>query len=168
MNKWGVRLIGIYFFVWAISQFVKYVTITRNEHGFWGFDLGLAHNGKLIDVIGLMGVVILIFAGFQLLRFQASGRYSALFILRLAILASGIGIILTVAVLIDSLITGTSFPLTTNFRGNSWLSEPGGSIVYVVLLAGVFIIIYFIPAYYLMRKDVKQLFEKPVAAGETN
>lgn len=163
MNKWGVRLIALLFIILAVSDVYGVITGARNGQSFTRFHINVLG----IDFMPWVEIVILVYAGIQLLRFQPSGRYSALFIFGLAILASGIGLILIVVVLIDSLISGTSFPLTTNIRGNNWFSEPGGSVVYVVLLAVVLIIIYFIPAYFLMRKDVKQLFEKIITAEES-
>jgi hypothetical protein len=46
-------------------------------------------------------------------------------------------------------------------------SEVDGSIAYVVFLIGIIMLFYFVPAYFLMRKDVKQLFEKDGTSKET-
>jgi hypothetical protein len=113
-------------------------------------------------------VVILVYASFQLLRFHQSGRNWALSIFGLSILASGLGLIFIVVISINAFYTQTSYPFTLNFPGVTMFSEVDGSIAYVVFLIGIIMLFYFVPAYFLMRKDVKQLFEKAVATGETN
>ena len=63
LTKWGVRLIGIYFFLWAVSDFYRLVIGTRTAKGFLGFDLGLTYNGEHIDVVAWLGVAVLFYAG---------------------------------------------------------------------------------------------------------
>jgi hypothetical protein len=163
MNKWGVRLIGACFFVMATSDFYKLITGNGRTNGFLGFDLGLKRYGNPIEVMAWIEAAFFIYVGVQLLRFRPSGRYGALLVLGLASIGSGFGLVLVIAILINHFITGTSHPFTAS---NMWLGEIGEGIVAGVVMTGIFIS-FFIPAYFLMRKDVKPLFDK-IGTTETN
>ena len=156
MNKWGVRLIAVYLFAWAISDFYKLLTDNENMGDF----LGLESYGTPVPIMGWIEVVIYIYAGIQLLRFKPSGRNWALFIFGLLSLFSGAFLVVMVAVWINSYFTLAEFPLTFDFPGSAWLGEIGTSIISMALLVGLILFFYFLPTYFLMRKDVKRLFDK--------
>ena len=163
LAKWGVRLIGFLLFVGAISDFYKLITGTRQIQGFLGFDLGLNHDGKPIDVMGWLGVVILIYVGVQLLRFQPSGRYWALFIF----LVSTLLLVVNLVWFIGLFTTASSGGTRIDIANPQWLDEKSRPIAAILLFVGV-IVFYCVPAYFLMRKDVKQLFHKPAPTGESH
>lgn len=161
MNKWGVRLIGCLFLIRAISD--AYPLIVNNGNA---EDLGwrvLFFGANLSGFMPWLVITLLIYIGAQLLRFQPSGRDWALIILWLSTLAWG-GILIWVIFLIAK---AFFYNETMELSHSSWFGEIRGPIPTILLLAGVFIA-YFVLSYYLMRKDVKFLFEKPVAAEESN
>lgn len=160
MNKLGVRLIALVFIIGAITDVYGLVTGTRHAQGGLGFDLGLTYNGKPIDVMAWMEVVVLLYAGIQLLRFHPSGRNWALFIFWVMTVFAGIFLFWFIGSLATASIQISNPP---------WLSENSRSIFAILLLIGIIIVFCLVPIYFLMREDVKQLFEKPVAVeGTTN
>lgn len=163
MNKWGVRLIAVYFFVWAISDLYKLLTGNGNTGDF----LGLEYKGNPIAVMGWIKVVVYLYVGIQLLRFKPSGRNWALFIFGLASLVSSVYLVVIAAVWFNSYFTLEEFPFTVNFPGSAWLGEIGSSIIAVAIIVGVFSFFYFLPFYFLIRKDVNSLFEEPHTAQPT-
>ncbi len=163
MNKWGVRLISCYFFIWAISDVYKLISGTRHAKGFLGFHLTYHGENINIDSMAWAGVVILVYAAFQLLRFHPSGRYWALTVLWVSTLLSGFSFIWLIVLLANAFYNGTGI----DFSNPKWLGEDSRPIAALLLFVGAFLF-YFISVYFLMRKDVKQLFQKPVTTGETN
>lgn len=160
MNKWGVRLISVYLFIWAISDFYNLITGNELIGIFIGFDLGLNRDGIPIHVMAWVEALVLVYAGVQLLRFRSSGRYGALTVLLLYTLRAGGYLIWMI------IITAFSF-IDSEFRFSFSLVDGIGPITFLFDMVILFVY-YFIPTYYLMRRDVKQLFEKTVATGEAN
>lgn len=145
MNKWGVRLIGFLFLIEAIYYFLPLITKTWHPTGFWEIDLVYA--------------IVFLYTGIQLLRFHPSGRNWALFILWLSTLLSGFFLV------------WISLSLTTTsiyFANPQWLNESSRPIFALLLFVGAVIIFLFVPIYFLMRKDVKQLFQNAAASTDNN
>ena len=162
MNKWGVRLISCYFFVWAISDVYKLATGTSSNK-FFGFYF--SSNGENLAFMAWAEVVALAYIGFQLLRFHPGGRYWSLAVLWLMTLEAGGFLIWMIVLLAKDFFEGKSSGLAWNCNCPIWHGEVRGLPAVLLYFVVVFIFI-FIPTYFLMRKDVKQLFEKAVATVE--
>ncbi|MBI5352368.1 MAG: hypothetical protein HZB50_06985 [Chloroflexi bacterium] len=167
MKKWGVRLIALLFFIGAILDAYGLIKGTRHAQGGLGFDLGLTYNGQPIDVMAWVEVVVFIYVGVQLLRFHPSGRFLALAIFWVSVFSSTC----TFSWMIVLMVKDWTSPTLdfSKFSSNlPWLSGISVPILLIVFFAGVFVF-NFLAIYFLRKKDVKQLFEKPVLAkGETN
>jgi hypothetical protein len=154
MNKWGVRLIALLFIILAISNVYRLVTGTGRSSD----DLGIAYNGKPVYIMAGIWAGIYFYTGFHLLKFHQKGRDWALFLLWPSTILVGLVCILVITVSVLSLYTRTALPIDLNPRWGSQINNP---ISVSIIFIGGFLLI-FIPTYFLMRKDVKQLFEKPV------
>jgi hypothetical protein len=157
MKKWGVRLIGCGFIVWAISNLYNLITGTAHIKGFMGFDLVITYNGNETGILAWVGVYILCYAGIQLIRLDIRGRTWALIMFWPATVFMGIFFLITVFSSIFSWPLGSSiiFPFF-NFQ---WSGEITGPIM-LPLVAGLLFIFNAIPLYFLTREDIKRLFLK--------
>lgn len=167
MNKWGVRLIAVYVFLWAISDFYKLITGNGRTHGFFGFVWMFSNNGNSIDFMAWLQAIVLVGVGINLLRFQSGGRYWALFIFWWTSIMSAGFLIWMIVVSVIDLSKGEIPGLAVNLNNLIWGGEIRGfsaAFYYFVVI----LIFYFIPLYFLMRKDIKQLFEKSVTTVENN
>jgi hypothetical protein len=169
MNKWGVRLIACLFFIRAISDIYELIANTGSAEGSslgWRVIIGGAN---LSSFMAWVEIIILVFAGVQLLRFQPSGRYWALFTLWISTLVSGVFLIRMIVGVTKAFYQHE--PIEAYFTisfGDTVGNKVEGVIPLLLLFVGAFVF-YLVPVYFLMRKDVKQLFEKPVAVeGTTN
>ena len=154
MNKWGVRLIAVYLFVWAISDLYNLIAGNELTPVFIGFDLRLNRDGIPIHVMVWVEGLVLVYAGIQLLRFNPSGRYGALAILLLNTIRAGGYLIYMIAIMAMGLYhSGSDF---------WWQFSLVDGVSYFTFLFGtvIFFVYYFIPTYYMMQKDVKRLFDK--------
>lgn len=158
MNKLGVRLIALLFFILAITNIHRLI-IGASSKEFFG--LGLTHNGEKLILMAWAQIAVLIYIGIQLLRFHPSGRYGALAVLWLGMFGAG------------WLLIWLGVPAVKAFYHNetielyyiTWFGEIRGL---AVLLFYIGLLIYFfIPAYSLMRKDTKILFQS-VEKSETS
>jgi hypothetical protein len=162
MKKWGVRLIACLFFIRAISGAYNLIAYIGPAGSFSGWVMEFNGWNINTDFMGWVELVIPVYIGFQLLRFNPSGRFWALTILWLATLSLG-GFLIWLSVLVAQ---AFYYNKPMNFSHTNWFGEIRGPIPFLLFLASIFVF-YAIPTYYLMRKDVKQLFEKPVAAEGT-
>ncbi|MEW5941438.1 MAG: hypothetical protein AB1750_17370, partial [Chloroflexota bacterium] len=84
MNKWGVRLVGYYFFARAIITTYELILSPFKAGGFFGFQAtGTFHalpfgSGKLIDFLALGEVIALLLIGYFILRLNSNVRVTAL------------------------------------------------------------------------------------------
>jgi FtsH-binding integral membrane protein len=85
MNKWGVRLIGIYFIVWAIHDFFGLLTGQFSKEGF----MGIIINAFGHDIATWIGAFLCLYIGIQLIRFDQRGRRWALILLWPWVIISG-------------------------------------------------------------------------------
>ena len=168
LTKLGVRLIGIFFFIRAVADVYGLITHTRSAEGFLGFYMNFNDDGKpIIDIMAWVGVVIMIYVCFQLFRFHPSGRNWALTIYWLLLLeGAGYSIWLIISWVKD-FFGGKDFSFALNINNPVWQGEVSGLFA-ILLYFGVVVVFIFIPVYFLMRKDVKQLFQKTAPTGETN
>lgn len=162
MNKWGVRLISVYLSIWAITNAYKIIS-GHSKNTFFG--LGFNLFGHTLDFLAWAEVAFLVYIGFQLFRFQSGGRNSALFLFWWLSISSAGFLIWMIVVTANDLYKGEIPSLALNLNNPTWFGELRGFsaawFYFVVIL-----VFYFIPTYFLMRKDVKQLFEKPVTIEE--
>jgi len=162
MKKWGVRLIGLLFFIRAISDIYALITYTGPAGSFTGWVMEFSRWNVNTDFMGWVEIAILIYAGVQLLRFHPSGRLATLALLWVATLSLG-GFLIWMTVLVTK---SFYFNEPIELSHTSWFGEVRGPIPFLLLVFGAFVI-YAIPTYYLTRKDVKQLFEKNDTPKET-
>ncbi len=166
LNHWGVRLIGCYFFILAVSDVYKLITGTRHTKGFMGIDLGITHNGESIDVMAWIGVYILFYTGFQLMRFYGRGRTWALIMLWPSTIFLG-------ALFVASIISVFSPPVYKSLSSSFSMSWPwcqcrAETPLEILSFLGLAFAYYLIPLYFLLRTNTKVLFRKAVPTGETN
>ena len=173
MNKWGVRLVGFYFFVRAILTAYGLILSPFNAGGFFGFRLGNASyslpffgSGDAIDILALQEVVALLLVGYFLLRFNSTARLAALIVLWPPTIYHGIYFILMTLGAISSFFdSGATTSATLTFF--QWSRDVNDPLILLLAFTGFFLF-YSIPIYLLMRKDAKTLFQKVVTTGETN
>jgi hypothetical protein len=162
MNKWGVRLIAGLFFIRVISGIYNLITYTgpAGSYTTWVMEFG---GWKMnTDFMGWVELLILVYIGFQLLRFKPSGRFWALTVLWLETIFLG-GFVIWMSVLAAK---AFYYNEPMSFSHTTWFGEISGPIPFLLFFCGAFVF-YAIPTYYLMRKDVKQLFKKPVTTEES-
>jgi hypothetical protein len=151
MNKWGVRLIGVFFLIAAaynvISAVENYSLLTAGTPtpDFWGFDLLYA--------------AVFLYPGIQLLRFRPSGHGCALNVLWMLVLLTGLVIIAAGKIVYDYY-TGEIY-----FGAPTWLAENLRPIVVMLVPVGI-LFLFLIPINFLLGADVERLFGKPVAPKE--
>jgi hypothetical protein len=162
MNKWGVRLIAVFLFIWAISDLHNLITGNELTPVFIGFDLMLNRDGIPIHVMAWVEALVLVYAGVQLLRFNPCGRYGALTMLLINTIRAGGYLIWMIVIMVVGLYhSGSDF---------WWQFSLVDGVSYFSFLFAmvIFFVYYFIPTYYLMRRDVKQLFQKAITTAENN
>lgn len=161
MNKWGVRLIGCYFLIWAISDLVELIIGTHSKKGFMGFYIEIGG----LDIAPWIGVCILFYTVFQLVRFDNSGRIWALIMLWPYTIIWG-------ALFIAALVSFFSPPVRERLSSSftwTWTMVPKPEPpVGFSLFVGVVFINFLVPLYYLLRKNTKALFQKIITAEENN
>ena len=172
MNKWGVRLIGYYFFARAILTAYGLILSPYNAGGFFGFQsinasysLPFFGSGTQIDFLALGEVIALLFIGYYILRLNSTARGTALLILWPPTIYYGIYFVLMTLVAIFSFFSPEAKASAT-LTFFQWSRDVNDPVILALAHAGFFLF-YSIPTYLLMRKDVKQLFEK-TAVTETN
>jgi len=172
MGKQGVRFVGFYFFVRAILTAYELILNPYNAGGFFGiqsvgasYSLPFFGSGTQIDFLALGEVSALLFIGYYLLRFNPTVRNAALLVLWPSTIYYGIYFVLMTLVLIFSFFSpdATASATLSFFQ---WSRDVNDPLVLALTHAGLFLF-YFIPLYILMRRDVKRLFEKHVAANES-
>ena len=166
MNKWGVRLIALLFVIRVILHAYNLITYTGPAGSYSGWVMEFGEWNINTDFMAWAEIIILAYAGFQLFRFQPSGRYWALFTLWISTLVSGVFLVRITGVAIWAFYQRE--PIEAYFTVKFWNTvgtKVDGVIPLLLVYVGNFVF-YLVPTYYLMRKDVKQLFEKPIALQE--
>ncbi len=175
MNKWGVRLVGWYFLIWAISDVLGLMIDSGQTRGFLGISADLSYDYNLpfykgtgqIEIMRWAGVCVLVYVGYNLLRFKQSGRMAALIVLWPTAIISGFYFILMILSSVSVFYySGTRLSATLNFFHTNWPGEISDPIILPLAFGSLFLL-NFIITYFLMRKDTKQLFKKP-ATSEVN
>lgn len=165
MKKWGVRLIGCYFFTWGISEVYKLI-IGTSSNSFFG--IITTQNGEEVAFMAWVGVIVYLYIGFQLLRFDPRGRLWALTIFWLSVIALGFYLAWLALSPTSNFFSDVEMSVVLRVLFTDWPGEINGPTRIYSLLVGIFLFYSFL-TYFLMRKDVKQLFEKTIIAeGPTN
>ncbi len=162
MKKWGVWLISISFFIGAITNYFDIITQRNPPHGFMGFSFfyesGLSPASLVpqFDVMALIGLCVNLYIAYNLSKFRNDGRIGALIVLWLSTLLLGFSLFY-IAIKISTPLT--SLGTAVNYLGLSYnINQPGTFLT----MAGSVFTFYIIQIYFLMRKDVKAQFQKPV------
>ncbi|MBI5297834.1 MAG: hypothetical protein HY869_20335 [Chloroflexi bacterium] len=143
MKKWGVRLIAIYFFLWAIRDSIALANGTSNS--FLHFYIGEIS----LDIMTPIQICLLLIAGFQLMIFDKNGRIWALVILCWNLLQFGMSLFF---------LSLTNFKMPLRFQ--SIFGDLDASHGILIIVAWM-TLIFLVPLFYLLRNDVKVLFEPP-------
>lgn len=143
MKKWGVRLIGVLFLLWAVKDTFALADGTSN--GFLKYVVG----DIWIDVSTPIQICLFLYAGFQVIRLDKSGRTWALIMLFWNILWSGLALFFLFSIPINGTL------MFHSIFGD--LNASQGVIINIVWITLMFLI----PLFYLLRKDIKALFEPP-------
>lgn len=157
MRKWGIRLIGIFFLFWAISDLVRLIKGIRPPRGFMGVDLGITYNGETIGIMAWIGVCVLVYTGFCLLKLNPQGHKWALILLWLSILKLVLALVLIIILSLKSHTSPASLMTSVNYLSYSIKFDKPGSFL---ALTGVSFLFYAIQIYFLMRNDVKMEFQR--------
>ena len=160
MNKWGVRLISAYFFVWAIS---KAVGIDNSKGSSYNIELPFYKHSGQIDLVGWIGVCVLLYVGYNLLRFDSTSRTIALISLWPSVIGMGVFFVLITYSAINAFLSGAyataDSSMTFYFFHIKWPGEiTNPALIYSIIVGRLMLVLA--PLYFLMRKDVKQLFAK--------
>ncbi len=154
MKKWGVRLIGILFLLWAVSSFIDW--LRGSEEGFLGFYINIFGS----NISPLVEVFILLYTSYYIFKFDKRGRIWALILLWPSSIAS-------LLFFIKTLVTYNSPIVVVKWTVGLevfWLQGQEKTILDMpirVLVVGLFMILSLAALYYLLRKDIKALFEPP-------
>jgi len=162
MNKWGVRVIAIYFCVWSIHDFFGLLTGQLSKEGF----MGLIIDAFGYDIAPWIGAFVCLYIGVQLIRLDPKGRRCALFLLWLWMIISGFYLVWMVFSPTSNFFSDANMSVVWRLFYTDWPGEVKGSYKNFLMYIGIFIF-YSILTYFLMRKDVKRLFEKHVTADES-
>jgi hypothetical protein len=162
MNKWGIRLIGLLFFIWAIG---KTFMLILDPHASGRFPISIylfTYNGiGQIDIMGWVGICILFYTGYHLIKFDKTGRIWALIILWPYTIYLGA---LFTAALVSFFFSPIREYLTSSIISSQKLETPW---TFSLLFGGPFVCFLF-PLYFLLRKENKLLFHKAVSKDENN
>jgi hypothetical protein len=152
MGKWIIRLIGISFLFGALLNLFGLITGINPPHGFLG--LSWVSPSAQFDIMAWVGVCVIAYIGYRLVRLHPQGRLWALIVLWYTILGFGLTFVYSA---IKAPIPLTSIAVTVNFLGHSYkLNKPGSYLI----LSGIVFLLYATQIYFLMRKDVKMEFQK--------
>jgi hypothetical protein len=157
MRRWGIRLLGIFFLFWAISDLVGLIKGTHPPRGFMGIDLGITYNGESIGIMAWIGVCVLAYTGFCLLRLNPQGHKWALILLWLSILKLVLALVLIIILSLKSQIVPTALTTSINYLSYSIKLDKSGSFL---AITGVSFLFYAIQIYFLTRNDVKTEFQR--------
>src|SRR5262245_3363092 len=117
MKKWGIQLIGIFFLFWAILELIELLTETNSSQGFLEITVTTSYP---VDLMAWIGVFVLAYTGYHLLRLNSQGHTLALVILGLYALYSGVYFILIVILSTASLTSSTPLFITLDFLNKSF------------------------------------------------
>ncbi len=154
LNVWGVRLLGVFFLLWSLLDFVELITGTRSRKGFLGLHVDIGG----LDIMTWIGVYVLSYTGYHLLKLNSQGRNWALIIFWPSMIVTGLYFLLAVISSISSSRFDTNLSTTLNLFKFQWAIED--TVTLLIVLGGMFLL-NSIPLFFLMRKDVKNLFLKP-------
>ena len=163
LAKWGVRLIGLCFFLWATSNLIDVVTVSGNTKGFYGITMTLSDD---IDITAWIGIYILFYTGVQLMRFDKRGRIWALILHWPLVIVLGVLFIASIILLfMPSFYESLPFSFAPKVRFLQIVAETPLETSLFFLLDFVY---FAAPLYFLLRKDTKALFNIPATTGETH
>jgi len=157
MRRWGIRLIGIFFLFWAISNLFGLIDGTRPPRGFMGIDLGITYNGETIGIMAWIGVSVLAYTGLCLLMLNPQGHKWALILLWLSILKLVLALVLVIILSLEAHTSPTSLITSVNYLSYSIKIDKPGSFL---AITGVSFLFYAIQIYFLMTNDVKTEFQR--------
>jgi hypothetical protein len=180
MNKWGVRLAGWYFIIWALLTAIGFMLSPTHAGGFFGvymynsgsYTLPIIGSGAIpqLDLMALGKSIFLVLAGYFILRLQSPARVAALTVLWPSVIIHGFIFVLVLAGAIYDLFAGRNsggdYYATFYFFQTNWPGKITDPILLNLIFTGRFLL-SLIPTYILMRKDVKRLFQRTVTAGGT-
>ena len=153
MKKWGVRLISIYFLLWAIIEGIALANGTSKAPFY------LVSDNLRLDVITPIEICLLLYISVQLMLFAKNGRTWALIILSWAVLRVGVVLVF--------ILSWTAFntPLKLGnyqvvYKLDMGFVKSDSPLLISISAIGMFIVIL-TSLYFLLRKDVKALFEPP-------
>ena len=159
MKKWGIRLISVCFWLGAVATCFDIITKENPPRGFLGISFSLFSGSSpesmtsQLDIMALIGLCVYVYIAYNLLKSNEQGRIWALAILWISVLRFVFSFIYTV---IKSPMPWTSISMVANYPGHSYiLNAPG---IFLVS-TGVVLLLYALPIYFLMRKDVKMDFQ---------
>jgi hypothetical protein len=155
MNKWGVRLVGVFFVVWAVHDFFGLLTGQLSQKGFMG--LIIENNGH--DIAPWIGAFLIIYIGVQLIRLDQKGRLWALILLWLRVVVLGFFLAWTALSPTSNFFSKTDMSVVLHVFYTDWPGVIRGPNSIYLLFVGTFLF-HSALTYYLMRKDVIQLFAK--------
>ena len=161
MKKKGVRLVGVFFVVWAIHNFFGLLTGQLSKKGFMG--LIIESGGH--DIAPWIGACLFLYIGVQLIRLDPRGRLWALTFLWLSVIVLGFYLAWIVLSPTSNFFSNTDMSIIWHFFYTDWPGEIKGPYNNYSVFIGVFLF-YSALTYFLMRKDIKQLFEKSVTTEE--
>jgi hypothetical protein len=157
MRRWGIRLIGIFFLFWAISNLFGLIEGIRPPRGFMGIDLGITYNGESIGIMAWIGVCVLAYTGLCLLMLNPQGHKWALILLWLSVLKLVLALVLIIILSLKSQIVPTSLTTSINYLSYSIKIDKSGSFL---AITGISFLFYAIQIYFLMRNEVKTEFQR--------
>jgi hypothetical protein len=152
MKKWGVRLIAIYFLLWAIGEGIALANGTSKAPFY------LVSDNIRLDVITPIEICLLLYISFQLIFFVKNGRTWALIVLSWAVLRSGVVFILSWITFNAPLKLG-DYQLA--YKLDMGLVKSDSPLLISIVAAGMFIA-FLMSLYYLLRKDIKALFKPSI------
>ncbi len=152
MKKWGVRLISIYFLLWAIIEGSALANGTSRAPFY------LVSDNLRLDIITPIEICLLLYISFQLMFFTKNGRIWALIMLSWAVLRSGVVFILSWVTFNAPLKLGN---YQLDYKLDMGFVKSDSSLLISVFATGMFMA-FLASLYYLLRKDVKALFEPPI------
>jgi hypothetical protein len=162
MKKWISRLVGCFFLTWALSEFIGLLTGTRSVKGFYGFVSNAFIRGipERVDVAAWIGVIILAWTGYYLIRLEEWGRRLALILLWPCLIGNSLLFILYAIGSINSILFDDPISVTIRLFNFNWPGEMDKPFIILSFFGGL-LFFYGIIVYFLSRKDIKILFQKP-------
>lgn len=161
MSKWGVRFVGVFFILWAIHDFFGLLTGRFSKEGFMGIIVDAFGH----DIAPWIGAFLCLYIGIQLIRLNPKGRRWALFLLWLWVIVSGFYLVWVALSPTSNFFSDVNMSIEWRFFYTNWPGEIKSPYNNYMMYIGLFLF-YSDITYFLMRKGVKRLFEKPIPSEE--